>query len=191
MQRSETHPTPHQSERRQRILLALKQPSTARQLGKPTGLSLDACSRVLQQLATQGLVRCLNAEARQSRVYWLSEDGRRIRERLRTQAGLPELEHGFPEVDWQLYGWVCYRHRAAVIKALTEPLQPAAIKRRARSRDPGLCISANNVRDVIGLLVAKGIVVPVQIRRKAHPRYQLTDTGLRLQTLLNQAEALT
>ena len=51
-------------------------------------------------------------------------------------------------------------------------------------------ISANNIRDVIKLLLEKGIVQKVHIRKKAHPRYELTDSGIKLRELLIQAEML-
>jgi len=93
-------------------------------------------------------------------------------------------------VDWNLLGWVCYRHRAAILKTLSEPLQPSAIKRRARARDPTLRMSANNVRDVIRLFKQRGIVQPVYLRKKKHPRYELTDVGKTLRQLLGQAESV-
>jgi hypothetical protein len=101
---------------------------------------------------------------------------------------MPRLVHDYPNLDWQLYGEVCFSHRAAVLKTLTQPMQPAHIKRRARFQDPTIRMSANNVRDVIRFLRSKRIVQPVELRKKAHPRYQLTDTGRQIQRLLLQAE---
>jgi len=51
-------------------------------------------------------------------------------------------------------------------------------------------MSANNARDVMRLLVEWGVAKPVQVRRKAHPRYELTEQGRSFQTLLQQAEVL-
>ena len=76
----------------------------------------------------------------------------------------------------------------AIIKAMKEPLQPATIKRRARSLDPNLRMSANNVRDVIRLLLDRGIVRRVEIKKKRHPRYELTELGRVIQELLLRAE---
>jgi DNA-binding HxlR family transcriptional regulator len=90
-------------------------------------------------------------------------------------------------VDWQLYGWACYSHWSAIIKAPDQAMQPAAIKRRARQQDPALRISANNVREVIKLLVQKGIVTKTELRGAAHPRYTLTATGRTLRRLLFSA----
>ena len=52
---------------------------------------------------------------------------------------------------------VCFSHRAAVIQALDRAMQPAAIKRKAKSQNPDLKMSANNVRDVIKLFLQRGI----------------------------------
>jgi hypothetical protein len=93
-----------------------------------------------------------------------------------------------PQIDWTLFGWVCFSHRAAVLKALTMPLQPATIKRRARSQVPGLRMSANNVRDVIRLFLEKGIVRPVHLRKRTFPAYEPTATGQALRELLFRAE---
>lgn len=188
MQLSEAYHYLNQSERRRKILLALKQPMTARQLTSLTGLSLDACSRVLCELATHRLVQCVNPSARQSRLYWLAELGVRAQVRLRRASGLAPPAHDFPVVDWPLFGWVCYRHRGAVLKTFTEPMQPAAIKRKARSQNPQLRISANNVRDVIRLFQDKGIVRPIRVPRKAHLRYEPTEVGQSFRQLLMQAE---
>lgn len=173
-----------QGDRRKRVLTQLTQPLTATQLSHRTGLSIDACGHVLWELSVYELVRCLNEPARSSRIYWLTDIGTACQVKLRKLMGLPRVALDFPIVDWHLYGWVCFRHRAAVIKALQGAMQPAAIKRRARVQNPGLRMSANNTRDVVRLLLFKGIVEPVYIRKKAHPRYQLTEVGKKLQTLL-------
>jgi predicted DNA-binding transcriptional regulator len=74
---------------------------------------------------------------------------------------------------------------------MDEPLQPAAIKRRARRHDPEIRMSANNVRDVIQVFLRRGIVTSVLERGKTHPRYELTETGRQLQQLLLRAETTT
>lgn len=125
--------------------------------------------RVLYRLRRQGRVECLNPEARRSRVY--------ARTGTRREG-----------VDWELYGWVSYSHRRAVLLALDEPRQPAGIKRRARFLQPGIRMSANNVRDVIRLFHARGIVRPVHVRKRAHPRYELTRLGEQLQRLVLEGE---
>jgi hypothetical protein len=40
------------------------------------------------------------------------------------------------------------------------------------------------VRDIIVLFRARGIVQPIMVRGRAHPRYELTPTGIALQRLL-------
>ena len=98
------------------------------------------------------------------------------------------ITHDYPDLDWTLYGDVCYSHRAAVIKCLNQPMQPAQIKRRALFQNPDIKMSAGNVRDVLRSLRTKGVVQPVKPEKKAHPRYQLTDVGTHMQRLLLQAE---
>ncbi len=177
-----------QNSRRRLVLLSVTQPLTAKQAAFRTALDPDRCGYIIWELALNDLLRCLNQQARRSRVYWLTQGGSACQRRLCRMSQQPEAAHDCPEVDWELYGWVCFNHRAAVIKALTEPLQPAAIKRRARSQNPGLKMSANNVRDIIRLFNAKGIVQPVRLRKKAHLRYELTPMGKTFQRLLGQAE---
>ncbi len=177
----------HQGERRQQIIVRLKQPMTALQLSKHTGMPLDCCSYVLNELSLYKLVNCMNPQSRRSRLYWLTNMGKHCQKELLKENGRPGLVYDFPAVDWELYGWVCFSHRAAIIRALTEPLQPAAIKRRAKLRFPNLTMSANNVRDIIKLFLQRGIVEPVKNRKKVHLRYELTELGKKLQNLLMKA----
>ena len=159
---------------------------TATQISRRSNLSNDACRRVLGELSRHGIVTCLNQSARRSRVYWFTELGVSAMKRF------PGCNISFIDdylsIDWNLYGWLCYRHRAAVLKSITEPLQPATMKRKARSRDPTLRMSANNVRDIIRLFLERGIVQAVKVRKKAHLRYDLTAAGSKLQQLLTQSE---
>ena len=145
-------------------MIALKQPMTARQLGFNLGMNLDSCSYALWELKVYELVSCLNESTRRSRLYWLTELGQTCQRKLFEEKGLPLPRYDFPQVDWDLYGWICYSHRAAVVKALEGEMQPAAIKRRARFQDPGLKMSAK--------------------RGKAHPHYELTELGKTFQNLV-------
>ena len=45
-------------------------------------------------------------------------------------------------------------------------------------------LGLNNVRDVMKYLVETGVVERVKMRKKKHPRYDLTDLGLEFQKLL-------
>ena len=92
---------------------------TARQLSQHTGITLDTCSLVLKGLARSGLVTCLNGRARRSRLYWLTQPGKQCQSRLQQERVLGALRKDFPIVDWELYGWVCFSHRAAVLLALS------------------------------------------------------------------------
>jgi len=176
-----------QGERRRQVIIKLKQPMTALQLSKHTGMPLDCCSYVLNELSLYKLLKCMNPQSKRSRLYWLTNMGRQCQKELLKENDLPGIAYDFPNVDWELYGWICYSHRAAIIRALTEPLQPAAIKRRAKLRNPDLKMSANNVRDVIKLFLQKGIVEPVKDRKKAHLKYELTELGEKLQNLLMES----
>lgn len=120
----------------------------------------------------------------------MTDTGQKCQRRLLKENGQHSLVYDFPNVDWQLYGWVCYSHRAAIIKALVEPMQPATIKRKAKSQDPGLRMSANNVRDVIRLFLSRGIVQAIRFRKKVHPCYELTELGKKLQNLLLEAGSI-
>ena len=140
------------------------------------------------QLALCGLVKCLNPYATRSRLYWLTPAGILCQKKLSKDKTLPNIVKYLPDIDWELYGWICYNHRAAIIRALTEPMQPATIKRRAKQQNPKLKMSANNVRDVMKLFLQKEIVKPVKVKKKTHLRYELTELGCRIQGLLSWAE---
>ena len=169
--------------------MAIKQPMTAKQIGRRAGIPMDTCSYVIGKFATKGMVTCLNPEARNSRLYWITELGRQYRRQLHQDLNLPEKAYDVPSVNWDLYGWVCYSHRAAIIRSITSPMQPSEVKRVLRVHRPNIRISANNIRDVIKLLLEKGLVQKVFVRKKAHPRYELTDSGNQFRQLLMQAES--
>ncbi len=168
--------------------MALNQPLTAKQIARKTGIPMDTCSYTIARFTAKGLVACLNPEARNSRLYWITKLGRYCRKQLHQDRNLPEKEFDLPSVNWPLYGWICYRHRSAVVRILNSPMQPSAIKRTLRIYKPNIKISANNIRDVMRLLLEKGIVQKVFVRKKAHPRYELTDSGNQFRELLMQSE---
>ncbi len=177
-----------QGKRRKRIIAHLKQPMTAKQLAQTTGMREDCCSYVLQELSAYWLVYWLNPEAKRSRWYWLTNKCKQYQKKILKTHGLPIYAYDFPIVDWKLYGWICYSHRAAIIKVITEPLQPASIRRKIKQQVPGVKISANNVADILRLFLKETIVKPVKIRRKVFCRYELTELGNKLQILLCNAE---
>ena len=168
--------------------MALNQPLTAKQIARKTGIPMDTCSYTIAKFTAKDLVTCLNPEARNSRLYWITELGRQCRKQLHQDLNLPEKKYDLPSVNWPLYGWLCYSHRAAVIRTLVEPMQPSEIKRTLRCHRSSIKISANNVRDVVKLLLEKQIVQKVHVRKKAHPRYELTDSGKQFRQLLMQSE---
>jgi len=175
---------------RKKILIAINQPVTAKQLSQRTGIPVDTSSYLFAKFTIKGLLICLNPGARKSRVYWLTEFGIRCRKQLHQDSNLLYKEYNLPDINWHLYGWVNFNHRSAIIKILTTAMQPAEIKKVLRIRRPNIKISANNVRDIIKLFLARNIVRPVKIRKKAHPRYELTDLGTKLRQLLLRADAV-
>jgi len=176
------------NDNRQGVLLKLKQPMTALQLSKLTALTLDHCSVIIKEFAVQKILYCINPTAKRSRLYWLTPKGIKYQNKLRDEKGIRHPNTNIPKMNWDLYGWTCYNNRSAVIKALNEPMQPPKIKKRAYLKDSKLKMTANNVRDIIRLFLSKNIVKSVKLRKKAHPRYELTETGKRMRELLLKAE---
>ena len=172
---------------RTRALAAIHQPVTATHLSRRTALDREYCSRALCKFAMRQLVSCLNPSARRSRLYWLTRNGEQCQRALNDRrSGING--RSLPRVDWELYGWTCYSHRTAIVKALGEPLHAAAIKRKAVSQNPKLRLSFNNCRDALYLLLERGVV-----RRTAHDdeqlaRYELSDAGKACRDLLLRAE---
>ena len=185
---SNVHEWIKKEESRRKILMTIAQPLTGKQIGRRTGIPIDTCSYVVAKLVARGLLTCLNPEARNSRLYWLTGLGIRCQERLFQNLGLSYEEYDLPGIDWALYGWLCFSHRSIVMKTLATPMQPSEIKRAIRKRNMEMKISANNIRDVIKLLREKGFVQKVFARKKAHPRYELTDSGNQFRELLMQSE---
>lgn len=173
------------SPRRVAVARHLASPLTATQLAGRTSLSRSACSRALSDLSERQLASCLNPTARRNRIYGLTPLGRSLKIPRE-----PDPAHDTPiATDWSLLGWASFRHRSAILRSLSHPMQPSEIKRRARRQDSSLRMSAGNVRDVVKLLLARGIVAQVRLRKRAHPMYELTDIGRQLRQALLNAEA--
>lgn len=166
------------------LLRLVRQPRTVRQLAEQLEVERDTCSERLRSARRRGLVVCVNAESPRTRVYALTGEGHR---RL---AGADVIPLGEGRMDdWRDFAFVSSRHRSAVIKAMEGPMQAAAIKRRARYLDPGVRMSANNVRDVLRVLLRRRLVRVAWVRRRAHPHFELTALGCRLQHLLRRADS--
>ena len=176
------------SSRRAKLIHALSQPMTVGQLARASHIDPDTCSRLLAELAAKDLVFCLNRTTGRHRLYWFTGLGLECRGLIDDSKPIAMLRQLFPTVDWHLYGAICFRHRAAVIKALRAPMKPAEIKRRLRLQQPDLRISANNIRDVIGYLKKQGVVRQVRLRRRGHPSCALTGVGEDLRRLLETAD---
>lgn len=188
MQYSEIYEWITQNQDRKSVLINLGQPLTAKQLGRKSGVSQEMCSYLLSKFAAKELCVCLNANAGSSRLYRLTALGRQLQDSIRQEINLPPIEDREVNIDWHLYGRVCYSQRALVLRSLTHPMQPAGIRRKIRHRLPRARISANNIRDIIKLFEKNGIVKKTYIKKKAHPRYELTETGQVMQRLLTGAE---
>ena len=173
-----------QSERRKNILVGFNQPLTATHIARRTDINLDSCLHLLWALTLYRVIYCLNNGTRYNRLHWLTELGKACQQKLRETLALQPLAHRLPTIPWDRFSSVCYSHRSAVIEAMREPMQAAAIKRKALFQNPQLRMSANNVRDVIQYLLKKGIVARIQIKRKSHPRYELSQLGRTFRELL-------
>ena len=141
-----------ESQNDRKILLAFNQPLTAKHVAAKTGIPEDTCGYLMAKFAKNGLTICLNPAAGNSRLYWLTELGKKRQKNMCGKLNLPYREYDLPNIDWQLYGWICFNHRSAVIKTLTEPMQPSRIKQILRIQRPNIKISANNIRDIIQAL---------------------------------------
>lgn len=173
-----------QHESRRHIFLEFDQPLTATHIARRVGLRLDACVHLLRRMTRYGLLFSLNLETRHNPLYWLTDLGIACQRQLRRQSGLGPLTHRVPRVPWDLFSSLCYSHRTAALQAMQGPMQAAEIKRRALFHDPRLRMSANNVRDVMRYFLQHGIVRRLIIRRRSHPRFELTDLGRVFRELL-------
>lgn len=174
--------------RRKRILVHLCQPMTTRQIARALHESTDPVREAIAQLADEKLVDCLNPLAQRSRLFWLTKPGVGVQHRVRQRLQLHDLVHQVPQIDWGLYGWLCFNHRQAVIKTLVCPMRPPQIRRRAVFQDKSLRMSAPNVRDVLQDLWDRKIVQKQKPESGPHPMYRLTSTGQVFRTLLLDAE---
>ena len=170
------------------VIRDFKQPITASQLSRQTGMPVKPCNYILTNLAELGFLRCLNPQARRSRLYWLTYLGQECQAGVHKHFQLPRPSYNFPNINWKLYGEVCYSHRAVVIKTLTRPMQPSEIKRMALRNFKDIRMSANNVRDVIRFLKGKGIVVEVKHKKKKYPSYELSGEGQLLRRFVLEAD---
>lgn len=162
------------------------QPVTARQLSQMANYSVMQCVQVVATLRNAALVYCVNPDARRSRLYFLTKKGVREQRKLRQAAKLSVLTHDLPDIDWGLYGWVCFSHRSLVITTLTKPMPPFRIKRVAYGNNPRVRFSSDNCRVVIYDFLAHGIVRRVKAKGRRYVCYELTKLGLHMQRLLWQ-----
>lgn len=190
MNKSDVYKWLKNSHRRTLLIKKMNQPMTVSQLANQAKLQREACTFLLWQLSVYRLVKCLNKEARASRLYWLTDTGKECQKRLLRNELLPDGAHDFPQVDWDLYGWACYSHRSTVLRTMVMPMQPAEIKRRALAQNPLLRMNVNNVLDVLREFLSKGIVRTIPTKKQKRRIYELTEVGRAFQKLLNRAEVM-
>ena len=178
-----------QSQRRKDIVGSFNQPLTATHVARRTGITRDACLHHLWSLTLRRILRCLNQDTNFSRLYSLTKLGKACQRRIRGLQDREPINYHEPDIPWDLYSSVCYRHRAAVVETVREPMQAATIKRKARLRDSTLRMSANNVRDVMKYLLEAQVVRRATMRKKKHPHYELTELGREFQRLLLNVKA--
>ena len=167
----------NRGKRRPMVLAVLSQPLTPTQIARRTNTRVVSCIQTLQALNKHQMVYCSNPCAVVGRLYWLTDLGKICRNRLLKDNGQPRSKHLIPRIDYSLYGRLCFRQRAVVLKLLNEPIQPAKIAKLASRRQENVRMSANNVRDVIRFFKQNGIVRPIR-RKKGWPRYALTQKGM-------------
>ena len=186
MQSNETIFWLQQGEERLRVLMALFQPTTAQQLASRLGKSLRSISEHIRQLRVYRVLTCLNPTAHQSRLYWLTDEGKSCRDLL---AGIynTDIPSAFPTVDWDVYGDLCFRHRHAVLLALKGRMRPPQVKKSALAHNSRLRMSIDNCREVLYWMRNRGVVKAVRPRAEYFPYYELTGVGRSCQSLLRQA----
>jgi hypothetical protein len=106
----------------------MQQPVTIKQWSHMSGIVFEQCRQIIIAARNQGLVKCINPTARRHRVYFFTFDGLKAQKEVRHKRGFHEVVYDLPELDWVLYGECCFPHRAAVIKAIREPMQSCTIR---------------------------------------------------------------
>ena len=75
---------------------------------------------------------------------WLTATGLSLQIRLRKAEGLPALIQNFPNISWELYGWILNKQRSAIIRVLNRPIptSPADVASGFRFLGPVLLLRA-------------------------------------------------
>lgn len=66
------------SKNRQKAMELLDNPLMPSELGKKMSISLTHASKIIRELTTNGLIRCLNEELKTGRMYQLTNLGKKI-----------------------------------------------------------------------------------------------------------------
>lgn len=175
------------SQRRVKVLQQFDQPLTSLQIKRRLNMSLDAVSFIVWELSVYRLVYCLNPRARKSRLYFTSQLGKHARTVTLGISERPPSQDELPNLDWKTYGWLCYTHRAAVLKALVGPLRPSEVKRRLRLQQPDVRINVNHITEILKKFVEKDVAHVVE-PGAWRPRYDATSPGRKMRELLLMAD---
>ena len=176
------------NDRRANVVRAIKQPLTSTQCAKRIGLNKKICGIIMEELASLGILQRLNPQCWCGRVYWLTRLGLFCQKHLLKKQGKKPHKFDFPGVNWETYSLTVYSHRAAILKILQRPMRPLEIRRKIRFENPKIRINTCNVRGVLRLFYSKGIVKKINVRKRVHPLYELTDQGRLFRDLLIQAD---
>jgi ArsR family transcriptional regulator, cadmium/lead-responsive transcriptional repressor len=72
------------SDYRKRVLMSIADcPKTPKQIAQETKLYISHVSKTLNELASHGIVVCLNPDLKRGRVYTLTDDGKELVEYFR------------------------------------------------------------------------------------------------------------
>jgi predicted transcriptional regulator len=70
------------SDKREKVLNALKNPNTPTRISRETGISKAHTTRILKKFEAMGIVECKTPEKRKGKVYTLSAEGKKIRDKM-------------------------------------------------------------------------------------------------------------
>jgi DNA-binding MarR family transcriptional regulator len=68
--------------KREKVLDALSTPSTPTRVSKETGISKAHTTRILKKFEAMGIVQCKTPDKRKGKVYTLSVEGKKIRNKV-------------------------------------------------------------------------------------------------------------
>jgi len=167
------------SNRQKAVLEVMSKPKIPSELREQMSLKSNYNIRsTIAQLIRLNLVYCLNQKARTGKLYGLTNNGIRLRNKLSNKAVVKYKE---PNINWALYGWiVAGKQKRAILKGIKQPFPLKYVKENAQFSNPR--ISRMNCHDILQLFVKKGIAK----RAKENGRiiYSPTNMGERIRDQL-------